>query len=96
MSLPTLPTPDRPGSDLAPDELPALLQTTDSPTVARIGYLRGAEVLFVELRSNGALYAYWNIPSQHWKRMRQAVSLDRYLQRHIYRRYRAVRVMAGE
>ena len=64
--------------------------------LSEMGYLRKAETLFVRFRNNGALYAYFGVPPEHWHRLRAVNSIGRYMQNHIFKQYTAARISDGE
>ena len=76
--------------------LPIVLQQVNSTMLSEMGYLRAAETLFVKFRNNGAVYAYFKVPSEHWHRLRAVNSVGRYMQQHIFKQYPAARISEGE
>lgn len=76
--------------------LPIIMQEVDSQMLSEMGYLRSAKTLFVKFRNNGAVYAYFGVPSEHWQRLRAVASVGRYMQRHVFKQYPAARISAGE
>ncbi len=64
--------------------------------LSEMGYLRSASTLFVKFRNNGAVYAYFGVPTEHWHRLRAVASIGRYMQRHIFKSYPAARISSGE
>ncbi len=76
--------------------LPIVMQKVDSQMLSEMGYLKSASTLFVKFRNNGAVYAYFGVPPVHWHRLREVVSIGRYMQRHIFRKYTAARISEGE
>jgi hypothetical protein len=76
--------------------LPIVMQQVNSQMLSEMGYLRSANTLFVKFRNNGAVYAYFGVPAEHWHRLRAVASIGRYMQRHIFKRYTAARISEGE
>ena len=76
--------------------LPIIMQKVNSQMLSEMGYLRAASTLFVKFRNNGAVYAYFGVPPEHWQRIRAVASIGRYMQRHIFKRYAAARISEGE
>ncbi|MBB4080365.1 hypothetical protein GGR28_002999 [Lewinella aquimaris] len=76
--------------------LPIVMQKVNSQMLSEMGYLRAANTLFVKFRNNGAVYAYFGVPSEHWQRLRAVASIGRYMQRHIFKKYAAARISEGE
>jgi hypothetical protein len=76
--------------------LPIVMQQVNSQMLSEMGYLRAANTLFVKFRNNGAVYAYFGVPAEHWHRLRAVASIGRYMQRHIFKRYTAARISEGE
>ena len=76
--------------------LPIVLQQTNSTMLSEMGYLRAAQTLFVKFRNNGAVYAYFNVPSEHWHRLRAVNSIGRYMQANILKKYPVARISEGE
>ena len=76
--------------------LPIVLQKANSTMLSEMGYLRAAETLFVKFRNNGAVYAYFKVPPEHWHRLRATTSIGRYMQRHIFKAYPSARISEGE
>ena len=76
--------------------LPIVMQKVNSQMLSEMGYLRAASTLFVKFRNNGAVYAYFGVPSEHWHRLRAVASIGRYMQRHIFKKYAAARISEGE
>jgi hypothetical protein len=60
-----------------------------------MGYLSATHTLFVKFRNNGAVYAYFGVPVEHWYRLRAVASVGRYIQRHIFEKYVASRISSG-
>lgn len=76
--------------------LPIVMQPVSSQMLSEMGYLRAANTLFVKFRNNGAVYAYFGVPGEHWQRIRAVNSVGRYMQRHIFKKYAAARISEGE
>ncbi|OAV44606.1 KTSC domain-containing protein [Lewinella sp. 4G2] len=76
--------------------LPIVMQKANSTMLSEMGYLRSAETLFVKFRNNGAVYAYFKVPSVHWQRLRAVNSVGRYMQEHIFKSYPAARISEGD
>ena len=76
--------------------LPIVLQRVESQMLSEMGYLRTAATLFVKFRNNGAVYAYFGVPPEHWHRLRAVASIGRYMQRNIFKQYPAARISEGE
>lgn len=72
------------------------MQQVDSQMLSEMGYLRAASTLFVKFRNNGAVYAYFGVPAEHWHRLRAVASIGRYMQRHIFKQYAAARISEGK
>jgi hypothetical protein len=76
-------------------KLPVAMQPCKSSMLSEMGYLRSASTLFVRFRNNGAVYAYFGVPAEHYYRLRAVASIGRYMQRHILERYTGARVSSG-
>ena len=76
--------------------LPIVMQKVNSAMLSEMGYLRAAETLFVKFRNNGAVYAYFKVPPEHWHRLRATASIGRYMQRHVFKTYPSARISEGE
>lgn len=76
--------------------LPILLQKANSQMLSEMGYMKAAETLFVRFRNNGAVYAYFKVPPQHWHRLRATTSIGRYMRDNIFKQYPAARISTGE
>lgn len=76
--------------------LPIVMQQVSSQMLSEMGYLRAASTLFVKFRNNGAVYAYFGVPPEHWQRLRAVTSIGRYMQNNIFKKYSAARISEGE
>lgn len=76
--------------------LPIILQKVNSTMLSEMGYLRAAETLFVKFRNNGAVYAYFRVPPEHWNRLRATASVGRYMQRNIFKNFPCARISEGQ
>lgn len=66
-----------------------------STTLARVAYDDAGGVLQLEFCS-GAVYRYFGVPEEVHERLLRACSRGRYFNREIRKRFRHVRVAAGE
>ncbi len=64
-----------------------MISTPDSLCFSEIGYDSDEDILFVTFRESGASYAYYDVPSSVWKKLKNASSMGSYFNSSIKGEY---------
>ncbi len=92
-------TGEDPGNEVkraAFDRCPADMTEVDSTVIAEEGYDEGRKTLYLRFRSNGALYAYYDVDEDVYRELLRAESKGTFFGKSIKDKYRYEKLESGD